>query len=29
VNVGLRALLLQVLETSQCKGGAAEILNKH
>ena len=29
VNVGHHALLLQVLETSPCSGGAAEILNKH
>jgi hypothetical protein len=27
VNVGHRALLLQVLETSPCRGGAAQILN--
>jgi hypothetical protein len=27
VNVGHRALLLQVLETSPCRGGATQILN--
>jgi hypothetical protein len=29
VNVDHHALLLQVLETSPCSGGAAKILNKH
>ena len=28
VNVGHRVVFLQVLQTSPCRGGAAEILNK-